>query len=36
MSTLKGASVDEITKVAGISMGLASNIYAAMNNELKE
>lgn len=36
MSTLKGASVDEITKVPGISLGLASNIHAALNNELKE
>jgi len=36
MSTLKGASVDEIGKVAGISLALASNIHAAMNNELKE
>ena len=36
MSTLKGASVDEIGKVTGISLALASNIHAAMNNELKE
>jgi excinuclease ABC subunit C len=36
MSTLKGASVDEIAKVSGISIGLASDIHAAMNNELTE
>jgi excinuclease ABC subunit C len=36
MSTLKGASIDEITKVAGISIGLASDIHAALNNELKD
>jgi len=36
MSTLKGASVDEIGKVTGISLALASNIHAVMNNELKE
>ena len=36
MSTLKGASIDEITKVAGISVGLATNIHAALNNELKD
>jgi len=36
MSTLKGASTDEIAKVSGISIGLASDIHAALNNELKE
>lgn len=36
MSTLKGASIDEITKVAGISIGLATDIHAALNNELKD
>ena len=36
MSTLKGASIDEITKVAGISIGLAADIHAALNNELKD
>lgn len=36
MSTLKGASIDEISKVAGISTGLATNIHAALNNELKD
>ena len=36
MSTLKGASIDEITKVAGISVGLATDIHAALNNELKD
>jgi excinuclease ABC subunit C len=36
MSTLKGASIDEITKVSGISIGLAADIHAALNNELKD
>jgi excinuclease ABC subunit C len=36
MSTLKGASIDEIAKVSGISTGLAADIHAALNNELKD
>ena len=35
MSTLKGASIEEITKVPGISTRIASDIYAALNQELK-
>jgi excinuclease ABC subunit C len=34
MSTLKGASIEEITKVPGISTRIASDIYAALNQEL--
>jgi ERCC4-type nuclease len=36
MSTLKGASIEEIAKVPGISSRIASDIYAALNQELKE
>lgn len=36
MSTLKGASIEEIAKVPGISTRIASDIYAALNQELKE
>lgn len=35
MSTLKGASIEEIAKVPGISTRIASDIYAALNQELK-
>ena len=33
MSAIKGASVDEIAKVPGISTGMASHIFAAFNGE---
>jgi excinuclease ABC subunit C len=36
MSTVKGASIEEIAKVPGISTRIASDIYAALNQELKE
>ncbi len=36
MSTVKGASIEEIAKVPGISSRIASDIYAALNQELKE
>jgi excinuclease ABC subunit C len=36
MSTLKGASIEEIAKVPGISTRIASDIYAALNQELKD
>lgn len=36
MSTLKGASTEEIAKVPGISTKIASDIYAALNQELKD
>jgi len=36
MSTLKGASIEEISKVPGISTRIASDIYAALNQELKD
>lgn len=36
MSTLKGASIEEISKVPGISTRIASDIYAAINQELKD
>lgn len=35
MSTLKGASIEEISKVSGISIKIASDIYAALNQELR-
>lgn len=34
MSALKGASIEEITKVPGISNKIASDIYSALNQEL--
>jgi excinuclease ABC subunit C len=34
MSALKGASIEEITKVPGISKKIASDIYSALNQEL--
>lgn len=36
MSTLKGASIEEIAKVPGISTRIASDIYAGLNQELKD
>lgn len=36
MSTLKGASIEEIAKVPGISTKIASDIYAALNQELTD
>ena len=34
MNAIKGASIDEITKVTGINQELAKDIYAAFNGEL--